>query len=131
MEADMSVTTTERIDHTIAAGAVFTATKIGAKAIVSLTESGTTAFQISRYEINIPIYALTKSVAVQRKMAIYRGVRPLMLDTSKDHETAIQEAEAHLEWRGVVGSGDLYVITSGMAMGQSGATNTLQICRVK
>ncbi|SUO97927.1 Pyruvate kinase II [Suttonella ornithocola] len=128
---DMNVSTTNRIDHTIAAGAVFTAQKIGAKVIVALTESGTTAFQVSRYGINIPIYALTGSVHVQRKMAIYRGVRPMMLDTSKDHETAIQEVEEYLQWRNVVESGDLYVITSGMQMGKQGATNTLQINRAK
>lgn len=128
---DMSVLSTNRIDHTIAAGAVFTATKIHAKAIVALTESGTTAFQISRYGVNIPIYALTPNIAVQRRMAIYRGVRPLMLDTSKDHRTAIQEVEAYLQWRNVVNSGDLYVITSGLQIGEQGATNTLQINRAK
>lgn len=130
-DIDMSVATTNRIDHTIAASAVFAAAKINAKAIVALTESGTTAFQISRYGVNIPIYALTPNIAVQRKMAIYRGVRPLMLDTSKDHETAIQEVEAYLQWRNVMESGNLYVITSGMRIGEQGATNTLQINRAK
>ena len=128
---DMSISTVDRIDHTIAAGAIFTAQKIGAKAIIALTQSGTTAFQVSRYGINIPIYALTDSLSVQRRMTIYRGVQPFMLDTSKDHDTAILEAEAHLQWRGVVTSGDLYVITSGVQMGKAGATNTLQIGRVK
>lgn len=128
---DMNVISTNRIDHTIAVGAVFTATKIKAKAIVALTESGTTAFQISRYGVNIPIYALTPNINVQRRMAMYRGVRPLMLDTSKDHHTAIQEVEAYLQWRNVVESGDLYVITSGLQIGEQGATNTLQINRAK
>lgn len=128
---DMDIPITDRIDHTIAAGAVFTAQKIGAKAIIALTNSGTTAFQLSRYGINIPIYALTSSLSVQRKMAMYRGVRPLMADISNDHQNAIAEAEAHLAWRGVVHSGDLYVITSGMKMGLTGSTNTLQICRAK
>ena len=128
---DMSISTIDRIDHTIAAGAIFTAQKIGAKAIITLTQSGTTAFQVSRYGINIPIYALTNSVCVQRRMTIYRAVQPFMLDTGKDHDTAIREAEEHLQWRGVVKSGDLYVITSGVQMGKAGATNTLQICRAK
>lgn len=128
---DMEVLKTNRIDHAIAAGAIFTAQEISAKAIVALTQSGTTAFQVSRYGMNIPIYALTSSVHVQRLMAIYRGVRPLRLDTSKDQETALREAEEHLKWRGIVDSGDLYVITSGQKVGEIGSTNTLQICRAK
>lgn len=129
--ADIHIEHSSRIDHTIASGAVFTARQLNAKAIVALTESGSTAFQISRFGINIPIYALTSNQLVQRKMCIYRGVQPLMLGTSSDHNTAIQEAEAHLQWRGVVSSGDIYVITSGMNMGQPGSTNTLQIGRAK
>lgn len=130
-EDEMLIRRIQRIDHAIASGAVFTARQTGAKAIVALTESGTTAFRISRYNINIPIYALTADRSVQRKMAIYRGVRPLLHSTSKDNQTAIQEAEAHLVFRGVMESGDIYVITSGMTMGEPGSTNTLQICRAK
>ncbi|UJF24081.1 pyruvate kinase [Suttonella sp. R2A3] len=129
--ADIHVENTSRIDHSIASGAVFTARQLNAKAIVALTESGSTAFHISRFGINIPIYALTGNRLVQRKMCMYRGVRPLMLDTGLDHQTAIQEAEAHLRWRGVVDSGDLYVITSGVTMGKPGSTNTLQISRAQ
>lgn len=128
---DTSIHSANRIDHVIAEGAVYAAKNVGAKAIVALTESGTTAFQVSRYGANIPIYALTSNIYVQRKMAMYRGVRPMMLDMSKDHDTAIQEVEAHLQWRNVVQSGDLYVITSGVPMRQKGATNTLQIYRAK
>lgn len=127
--ADIQVQSSKRIDHTIASGAVFTARQLNAKAIIALTESGSTAFQISRFGINVPIYALTSNKLVQRKMCMYRGVRPLMLDTSKDHHIGISEAESYLQWRGVLNSGDLYVITSGINMGQPGSTNTLQIVR--
>lgn len=121
----------ERIDQCIANGAVFTARQLGAKAIVALTETGTTAFQISRFGINIPIHALTPGVAVQRKMAIYRGVRPGRLDPSKDHDEAICEAEEYLVQRGHLKSGDIYVITSGQTIGNRGGTNTLQISRTR
>ncbi|MDO5090581.1 MAG: pyruvate kinase [Cardiobacteriaceae bacterium] len=130
-EDEMLIRRIQRIDHAIASGAVFTARQTGAKAIVALTESGTTAFRISRYNINLPIYALTADKSVQRKMAIYRGVRPLLQSISKDNQAAIQEAENHLVFRGIMESGDIYVITSGVTMGEAGSTNTLQICRAK
>lgn len=131
-DLDTKLTTTDKIDHTIAAGATFCAQKVGAKAIITLTESGTTPFQVSRHAPNLPIYALTRAVGVQRKMAIYRGVYPLLLESVKEsHDATIQDIEAMLKFRELLHSGDLYVITSGMQLGVQGATNTLQICRVK
>ena len=120
----------ERIDQGIANSAVFTALLLHAKAIVALTESGTTAFQISRFGINLPIHALTPSLAVQRKMAIYRSVRPARLDTSKEHDEAIREAEEYLVQRRHLKSGELYVITSG-SMRSSGGTDELQVRRTR
>ena len=120
----------ERIDQGIANSAVFTALLLHAKAIVALTESGTTAFQISRFGINLPIHALTPSLAVQRKMSIYRSVRPARLDTSKEHDEAIREAEEYLVQRRHLKSGDLYVITSG-SMRSSGGTDELQVRRTR
>lgn len=127
----LRVSPNNRIDQAIAEGAVYLAQKLQAKAIIALTESGTTPLQISRHFTNTPIYALTANINVQRKMAIYRGVRPLMLDTSKNHDKAIAEVEDYLQYRNILSSGDLYVITSGQHMGQEGATNMLQIYRAK
>jgi pyruvate kinase len=60
-------------------GALFTAYHLGCKAIMALTESGSTALWMSRYNIHTcrstaPTTAMPMS---QRKMALYRNVRPL------------------------------------------------------
>lgn len=122
---------THRIDHAIASGVVHIARQVGAQSIVALTESGTTAFQISRYGILIPIYALTPSEQAQRRMAMYRGVRPLKIATSNKHDEALVEVENLLKERGVLKSGDRYIITSGSMMRESGTTNTLEVMQVK
>lgn len=122
---------TQKIDHAIAASAIFSAQQTRAKAIITLTESGTTAFQISRFNSNLPIFAFTKYPKIQRKMAIYRGVRPILWDISKDQNVAIAEAEEQLIARNVMQSGDIYVITTGQFMGKTGSTNTLQIRRAE
>ena len=121
----------KRIDQAIALGALFTAHKLGAKAIVAMTDSGSTALWMSRHRVHTPIYALTPKVSTQRKMALYRNVRPLLMDTSADRDTALQQAESHLRMRGIVKTGDVYAITCGLPMGQPGGTNMLQICRVQ
>ncbi|MEY2801976.1 MAG: putative pyruvate kinase [Pseudomonadota bacterium] len=128
LDADFTDMTFQRIDQSIAMGALFTAHHLGCKAIVALTDSGSTALWMSRHRIHIPIYALTPRLSTQRKMAIYRNVRPLLMDTSADRDTALGDAEAHLKQRGIVSSGDIYAITCGEPMGAPGGTNMLKIC---
>ena len=130
LDADFSGQHFGRIDQSIAMGALFTAYHLGAKAIVALTDSGSTALWMSRRRVRIPIYALTSKVATQRKMTLYRNVRPLLMDTSAHRDEALAQAEAHLKAQGIVGTGDIYAITCGEPMGAPGGTNMLKICRV-
>jgi len=130
LDADFLGKTFSRIDHSIAMGALFTAYHMGVKAIVALTESGSTALWMSRHKIHIPIYALTSREATQRKMTLYRNVTPLLMPTSNDRDTAMREAETSLKQKGILKSGDRYVITCGEPMGAPGGTNMLKICLV-
>ncbi len=129
LDGDFTGLSFGRIDQSIALGALFTAYHLGAKAIVALTESGSTALWMSRHRINIPIYALTPQLATQRKLAMYRNVQPLLMASNFDRDSALSEAEEHLKARGIMGSGDVYAITCGEPMGAPGGTNMLKICR--
>ena len=93
--------------------------------------SGSTALWMSRHRVQIPIYALTTKVSSQRKMALFRNVRPLLMDTSADRDTALAQAEARLKSRGIMDKGDVYAITCGEPMGSPGGTNMLRICEVR
>ena len=97
---------------------------------MALTDSGSTALWMSRHRVRIPIYALTPKVTTQRKMALYRNVRPMLMDTSAHRDEALAQAEAYLKRQGVVNAGDVYAITCGEPMGAPGGTNMLKICRV-
>jgi len=129
LDADFSGMTFSRIDQSIAMGALFTAHHLGCKAIVALTDSGSTALWMSRHRIHIPIYALTPKLATQRKMALYRNVRPLLMDQNAERDMALADAEGHLKQRGILSAGDIYAITCGEPMGAPGGTNMLKICR--
>lgn len=129
LDADFTGMAFSRIDQSIAMGALFTAYHLGCKAIVALTDSGSTALWMSRHRIHIPIYALTPKLVTQRRMALYRNVRPLLMDQSADRDTALAEAESHLKNRGIVQTGDIYAITCGEPMGAPGGTNMLKIVR--
>ena len=131
LDADFIGKTFTRIDQSIAMGALFTAYHLGAKAIVAMTDSGSTALWMSRHLSQVPIYALTPKMETQRKMTLYRNVRPLLMNTSADRDTALRDAEQHLKDRGIVQKGDVYAITCGEPMGAPGGTNMLKICQVE
>ncbi|MFN0186316.1 MAG: pyruvate kinase [Aquabacterium sp.] len=119
-----------RIDQSIAMGALFTAHHLGCKAIIALTESGSTALWMSRHNIHVPIFGLTTKPQTQRRMALYRNVRPLLMPSFTDRDQALAAAEKVLVERGVLRPGDTYAITCGEPMGYPGGTNMLKVGRV-
>ena len=120
-----------RIDQSIAMGALFTAHHLGCKAIIALTESGSTALWMSRHRINVPIFGVTSKPQSQRRMALYRNVRPVLMPSHTDRDAALTDAERLLVERGVLRPGDTYAITCGEPMGYPGGTNMLKVCRVE
>ena len=130
MDADFTNKKFGRIDQSIAMGALFTAHHLGCKAILALTESGSTALWMSRHNIKVPIYGLTSQVQSQRKLALYRNVRPLLMPKLSDRDEALAKAESLLVEMGVLKPGDTYAITCGEPMGYPGGTNMLKVCRV-
>jgi len=130
LDTDFTGRTFGRIDQSIAMGALFTAYHLGCRAIIALTESGSTALWMSRHRINVPIIALTTTQQTQRRMALYRNVTPLLMPKFDDRDVALAEAERILVAQGVLKPGDTYAITCGEPMGYPGGTNMLKVCRV-
>ncbi|GAA4355877.1 pyruvate kinase [Kangiella marina] len=122
----------ERVDETIAMAAMYSANHLkGVKAIIALTESGSTALWLSRIRSGIPIFALSRSTRTLRKVSLYRGVEALEFDPTvlARHDVnrlAVEELVSH----GHVQNGDLVIITKGDSMGTLGGTNAMKIVRV-
>ena len=130
LDATFTNKTFARIDQSIAMGALFTAYHLGCKAILALTESGSTALWMSRHRIHVPIYGLTSQVRSQRRMTLYRNVTPMLMPNFTDRDEALAKAELLLVESGVLKVGDTYAITCGEPMGHPGGTNMLKVCRV-
>jgi len=77
------------VDEAIAMAAMFTADFLHVKAIVSLTESGSTARWLSRVSSGIPILAMTRHKATTRKVKLYRGVYPVEYDVKHKQSKSI------------------------------------------
>jgi len=122
----------ERIDETIARSAMYTANHlVGVKAIICLTESGSTPLWMSRIRSGIPIFALTRHPRTMRRMALYRGVEPFEFDLTGISESELnQQAIELLKQQQHLQDGDLVIITRGAALGKMGGTNAMQVLTV-
>jgi len=120
-----------RIDQTIAMSALYAASQIKVKAIVTLTQSGSTALWMSRVNAGVPIFAMTPIKATLSKVTLFSGVYPIALKlTSTDPTQTLRDAENELVRLGLVADGDLIVMTIGEAVGKAGHTNTMKIVGV-
>ncbi len=121
----------DRVDEAIAMAAMYTANHFNVKAIISLTESGSTPLWMSRIRSGIPIYGLSRHVASQRRMTLFRGVYPIHFDVTEHgrHEVNGRVIEK-MQALGLVDDGDFVMITRGDYMGLHGGSNTLKIVQV-
>lgn len=114
------------ITSAISHATVTTAHDLNAKAIITVTKSGTTARQISKYRPTCPIISATTSKKVRRQNNLSWGVIPVMCDEKSNSDELFEHAvEVALE-TGIIKKGDVVVITAGIPLGQSGTTNMLK-----
>jgi pyruvate kinase len=119
------------VDEAIAMATMYTANHLDIKAIIALTESGTTPLWMSCVKSSIPIYGLSRHLSTQRRMALYRGVYSIPFDaTHIDRRTLNQTAVAELQNRNILKPGDLVIITKGDLIGVHGRTNSMKIFTV-
>jgi pyruvate kinase len=119
-------------DEAIAAAVMYTASHLDVKAIVALTESGSTTLWMSRVRSDIPIYAFTRHESTRCRVTLYRGVYPVAYDvtTHSDPEILYHSVFQVLLELKLVEEGDLVILTKGELSGVSGGTNSMQILRV-
>ena len=121
----------EKTDEAIAAAVMYAANHLHVKAIVALTESGSTTLWMSRVRSDIPIYAFTRHEITRCRVTLYRGVYPVAYDVTHADAEILYYSVFHLllELK-LVEENDLVILTKGELSGVSGGTNSMQILRV-
>jgi pyruvate kinase len=120
-----------RIDQSIAMSALFAASHFKVKAIIALTQSGSTPLWMSRVNAGVPIFALTPLPETLSKVTLFCGVHPIEFHSrSRGQSEEWHQIEETLLDLGRVEVGDMVVMTMGEASGKSGHTNTMKIMRV-
>ena len=99
-------------------------------AIVSYTESGSTAMRVARERPNVPIITLTPIPATARRLALAWGQHCVLTPNANDLEHMIDTACQFASSEGFAEEGQRIIITVGVPLGAPGATNMLRIAQV-
>ncbi len=120
-----------RVDEAIAMAVMYTANHLDVKAIIALTESGSTALWMSRIRSDIPIYAFTRHIATCRRVTLYRGVGSVFFEIlHTDSRSLYQDVFNALLANKLVDVGDSVIFTQGDLGGVTGSTNAMKIIQV-
>lgn len=120
------------VDEAIALSTMHIANRTDIHAIAAYTESGSTPLRMSRIRSGIPIFAMVDNEKLCRRVSLYRGVYPVLLDIVADDSLDIFKiATDKLKQLNIVEPNDLVIITSGELTGQHGGTNTLKIKQIE
>lgn len=104
-----------------------TAHDLNAAAIITVTKSGQTAKEISKFRPQSPIIAFSPSERVCRQMNMSWGVVPLTLSEVDNTDDLFSNSVEKAQNAGLLHSGDLVVITAGVPLRISGTTNLLKV----
>ena len=106
------------------------AEELDCRLIVAFTESGTTAELLSCYRPKAPILAVTYHEGTYRRLALWRGVVPVMSEFTATTDEMILKGESVLKQRGLAAPGETIVMLAGQR-NLAGATNMLRVHTVR
>ncbi len=103
------------------------AEQLNAAAIMTLTKTGSTARNVSKFRPKTPILAITPHVDVARQLQLVWGVKPLLvLDLPSTGQT-FQSAMTVAQEKELLSDGDLVVMTAGTLQGVAGSTDLIKV----
>ena len=103
---------------------------INARAIITVTMSGFTALQISKYKPLCPIVACSVSEPVACQMNLLFGVIPQNIPQEDNEEMLFEAAVMAAKKAGYAEKGDKVVLTAGLPLGEAGNTNMVRVVEV-
>ncbi len=115
------------ITEAISDATVTTAHDLNAAAIVTVTESGTTARMISKFRPSTVIVGATANEKVYRQLVLSWGVVPVLCEEKQNTDELFDHAVEVSVNAGLLKKGDIAVITAGIPLGTSGTTNMLKV----
>jgi pyruvate kinase len=106
------------------------ANSVKAKAIITLTNSGYTAFQISAWRPGSQILVFTDNKRILTQMSLLWGVNSFYYDKSLSTDETVEEVNAIAVEKGFAESGDFLINLAAMPVTERGMVNTLRVSEI-
>ncbi len=100
---------------------------VGAKFLVTFTQSGDSARRISRLRSAIPILAITPEIGTYNRLALSWGVEPLVTPMVKHTDEMVLQADKMLIDGKRASIGEPVIIVAGSPPGIPGSTNAMRV----
>ena len=113
---------TDAISH-----ATCTAHDLNARAILTVTKSGTTAKNIAKYRPGCDIIACATDENLCRRLSLVWGVAPVLVEDEFDTFALFDKCVDKAMDLGLLDKGDITVITAGLPLGIPGTTNMIKV----
>lgn len=116
--------------HTICNSATEIATRVNAKAIITITHSGKSPLLLSNHRPTAQIISATYDLSIIKKCKLVWGVESILIEQSNDYqETAVRIKESILK-NNILEEGDRIVIIAPIPFSHSESANTIQVTQI-
>jgi len=115
------------LQQAISKAASLLSEEVGAKAIVTPTESGSTARWVSRFRPKQPILALSRHLSTVRRLNLCWGVYPVLVSDWKDTDEMLERSKRMPKELGMTSEGEKIVIIAGVPISIPGTTNLIKV----
>jgi len=119
-----------QIPEVVASYAVRSANDLNADSIITITETGTTSRLICKYRPRVPVICITNSPSTAKYLLFSRGSHAYLVSSVRGTDLLIKNAFERAKAEGLLKSGSLVVVVSGVVEEQSGATNMMKVLTV-
>ncbi|MTK14037.1 MAG: pyruvate kinase [Clostridiaceae bacterium] len=119
--------TLTNVADAISLSTCLTAAELDAKAIITATQSGSTAKIVSKHRPECQIIAVTPNEKVARRLALSWGVIPILSRNVDSTDELIEESTKTALDANYIKKGDLIIVAAGVPVQYSGTTNMLKV----
>jgi pyruvate kinase len=126
----LNVDARKSIQNAAARAAIGMAHDLDAAAVATFTAAGTTAKLTTDYRCQVPVFGFTSNPVTYRRMAMYAGVRPCLIEQGHTVEGTIARMLDEVVAGGGARPGELVVVTMKSRQDISGGTDTIRLIRI-
>lgn len=121
----------KQVIESLSYSCVTIADNVEAKAISTITHSGSTARRIAKFRPKVPIIAFTESRKVRRQLNLIWGVHSVQVKELFDTDQSVKVMEDYLKDNGLVKSGERVITATGMPIAKRGRTNMIKVSTIE